>query len=525
MTAGREVGTRTINIRPGVGVYAVLPSVNYKVWYAVAEFVDNSLDSYLQHHEVLAHANADDQPLRVTITLSVQDGGSLRVWDNAAGISAARFQDALTLARPPASTAGLSRYGMGMKAAACWLARNWEIRSSAIGEPLERSVSVDVTQIVKTGQEELEVRSLEASENDHFTELRLWNLRAVPQTRTISKIKDHLASIYRVFLREGLLELIFNGEQLRHQQPALLSAPWYSDPHGKPRLWREGIHLELPSEGRIDGWVGILQRGSTERAGLALFQNHRLILGSGDETYRPHAIFGRGNSYRYQRLTGELELNGIEVSHTKDGFLWDGIEHELIDGLRARLDAPSARLLQQAEQYRAREDTVWGTSGVRQALQRTAAAVEDRAPPALRPQPPREPAPPATPAGVQSGARSYSRHVVLTAEGLDWVVTINASEQSETTDWLDIADQVTGSEAGPRRRHLRIRFSLAHPFMVRFRGVDDGSVEPLLRLAVAIALAETMARDSGVRYAGDIRRRINELLRNALSQSDIQETS
>jgi len=194
-----------------------------------------------------------------------------------------------------------------MKAAACWFARKWEIRISALGEPLERSISADIDQIVATGQEELEVRSLHAPVSEHFTELRLRSLRAVPHTRTVSKINDHLASIYRVFLRKGLLELVFNGEPLSYQQPALLSAPWYRDPHGPPRLWREDIQIKLPSGERIDGWVGILQRGSTERGvGAVSARPAQLIVGSVDETYRPHEIFGGGNSYRFQRLTGEL---------------------------------------------------------------------------------------------------------------------------------------------------------------------------------------------------------------------------
>jgi len=39
---------------------------------------------------------------------------------------------------------------------------------------------------------------------------------------------------------------------------------------------------------------------------------------------RPEFIFGTGNSYRRQRLIGEIHLEGFEVSHTKDGFQWGG---------------------------------------------------------------------------------------------------------------------------------------------------------------------------------------------------------
>ena len=68
------------------------------------------------------------------------------------------------------------------------------------------------------------------------------------------------------------------------------------------------------------------------------------------------------------------------------------------------------------------------------------------------------------------------------------------------------------------RRCIGVRMSLAHPFMDRFGGTDAASIEPLLRLAAAIGLAETAARDAGVSMAGTFRKNINELLRDALSQ-------
>jgi hypothetical protein len=38
-----------VSIRPGVGILSVLRHLNYKPWFAMAEFVDNSLQSFLQN--------------------------------------------------------------------------------------------------------------------------------------------------------------------------------------------------------------------------------------------------------------------------------------------------------------------------------------------------------------------------------------------------------------------------------------------------------------------------------------------
>ncbi len=67
-------------------------------------------------------------------------------------------------------------------------------------------------------------------------------------------------------------------------------------------------------------------------------------------------------------------------------------------------------------------------------------------------------------------------------------------------------------------RRVGIRVALAHPFMQRFAGPDPSDIEPLLRVAIAIVLAEITAREGGARYAGVLRHRINELLRDALSK-------
>jgi hypothetical protein len=53
--------------------------------------------------------------------------------------------------------------------------------------------------------------------------------------------------------------------------------------------------------------------------------------------------------------------------------------------------------------------------------------------------------------------------------------------------------------------------------MDRFGGTDASHIEPLLRLAAALALAEVTAREAGVALAGLIRLRVNQLLREGLS--------
>ena len=43
----------SVDIRPTVGYLSILPSISYKPWYAIAEFVDNSLQSYIDNKNKL----------------------------------------------------------------------------------------------------------------------------------------------------------------------------------------------------------------------------------------------------------------------------------------------------------------------------------------------------------------------------------------------------------------------------------------------------------------------------------------
>src|SRR5207237_4652856 len=121
--------------------------------------------------------------------------------------------------------------------------------------------------------------------------------------------------------------------------------------------WKKDIDFDFGLGLRAHGFAALRETASTSEAGFALFRRERLIIGSADEGYRPETIFGKSNSYRYQRLFGELHLEGFEVSHTKDGFRWDENEQPFLDLLREHLDTDDLPLLRHAEAHRARRSS------------------------------------------------------------------------------------------------------------------------------------------------------------------------
>lgn len=514
----------TVNIRPGVSVLSVLQHLNYKPWFALAEFVDNSLQSFLAYRQVLQTLHGEGVRLRIQI--EIHDGPPARIVirDNAAGISAADYQRAFRPAAIPKNRTGLSEFGMGMKSAVCWFSPRWYVHTKAIGELVRRRIDFDINQIVTDNISELDIEETAAPANEHFTEVVLEELHRQPFGRTLAKIKEHLTDIYRVYVRDGILELRLDGSNLQYSEPEILRAPFFRDIEGGPRFWRKDIKFDFGDGLSIHGFAGIRAVASTSRAGFSLFRRGRLIQGSGDEGYRPHTIFGNSNSYRYQRLFGELHLEGFEVAHTKDGFKWDENEQPFLDLLKEHLDSEDMPLLKQAEGYRAKQFTRGQLErAASAAVSSTATALEERLPGALntiaaQPKPDLEQEPDPPPVELpKSKSQLAFRTIDARFRSEAWKITIELTNDSDVGDWVQISDRPAAS-AQEQPRLLGLRVSLAHPFMVRFAGANAEEIDALLRVAAALGITEVVTRETGYRGSSIFLQNLNDLIREALSQ-------
>lgn len=486
-----------VSIRPGVSLLTVLPHLNYKPWYALAEFLDNSVQSYLTNRAALRRLEGKRFVLSIDVDIDVERG-VIVVRDNAAGIGRDAYARAFRPAEMPADASGLSEFGMGMKSAAAWLAPHWTVRTSALGEAVERTVSFDIASIVADTVEELEVRTRRADRDAHFTEIVLKNIRKAPKNRTLAKIRDHLASLYRRFLAKGEIMITLNGEPLAFEQPEVLTAPHWRDPSGEARRWKVPIDIRLDGGRRVEGWAALRARGSTTRAGFALLRRDRVIEGSADETYRPRELFGASNSFTYQRLFGELSLVGFAVSHTKDGIRWDEAEDDLIFRLKELLSREDMPLLDQAQNWRAGE----------------VAAPNDEAAPGGEKHRAKHALPGRAAVRIASIKKAEirgreCRKVQMHLGGQTWDVQLSLDPDGDEDDWLlvhSLDDEIDGL------RRLQVTLSMSHPFSKKFVAEGEKVNEGVARLVIGLAIAEAIAQEDGVRSAGRVRGSINELL-------------
>ena len=523
MTAEPDV--ESIDIRPEVSVLGVFRHLNYRPWFAAAEFVDNAIQSFQDHEQELAGVEGDGYKLLVRVKIDTTDDGFIQVSDNAAGIYRDEWARALRAAEPPPDRSGLAEFGMGMKTAGAWFGRRLTVRSKALGEPFGRQITLDFDEIIEKKIETIQPETFPAKPGDHGTVVIVSGLHRPPYGRTIGKIRDHLASIYRVFLRDGSLQLVFqhgtNPEQrLEAEEVAVLEAPRFDDPEGDPQLWEKSIDFDFGSGLRAHGFLALRVVGSTSNAGLALFRRKRLIEGSGDETYRPGALFGASNSFEYQRLFGELTLEGFEISHTKDGFRWEEHEEPFVDLLREYADAEPLPLIRQARGFR---------TGTRRSPEKSLTAEAQSAATGTASVIGRElsrsmvdelvPAESTLPDDLSPATPVFPATIDLMYRSRKWRVTVELTDDpTHMRDWFEIAERAESGDTGELSDVILLRVSLRHPFSERYAGVEYENLELLTRFAAALAIAEVTAREAGARQAGEVRRRFNELLRTVFSE-------
>lgn len=298
----------------------------YTPWHALAEFVDNSTQSYFNNRELLDVAlKADGRQLEVSISYDRQTG-FLRIADNAMGMSFTEMEYALRIGQPPADTSGRSKYGLGLKMAACWFGETWGIRTKKLGETVEHEITVHVEDIATGNNEVPYVARSDQPEGAHYTIIEIRDLNRVLQGRTLGKIRDFLSSMYRVDIRNGDLRLEWRGEPLMWQMDQEFAKAHDGSPY------RRDFSIEVMDK-QVWGWVGVLERGSRAKAGFSILVANRVIKGW-PESWRPQEIFGQvegSNDLVNQRLTGEIHLDEFIVSHTKDNIQWMGEEEDILE--------------------------------------------------------------------------------------------------------------------------------------------------------------------------------------------------
>jgi hypothetical protein len=504
-----------VSIKIQTGVYGQFRNLNNTAWYALGEYVDNAVQSFENNKSRLFEANNNQYQFEVRINID-KENDIIEIYDNAAGIDIDNFQRAFEPANIPIDNTGLHEFGMGMKTASIWLADYWSVRTAALDEDEERLVEFDLKKVLAEEKELLEVENVKKELTTHFTLLTLTQLsKNAPSNHQIDKIKRHLLSIYRKFIRKGDMKLFINNEELIYEEPEILNAPFYNSPNDEPIEWKKEINFST-GKYKVNGFIALLSTMSTNKVnGISLFRRGRVIEGSHDEKYRPKALCGQVGSPRYKRIFGELELEGFAVSFNKGSFQEQDDLEALMEALKTEISSKDFDLYNQAEKYikpKSIEDnkivgknivnTLKKTSdreNLKTQLDNSIKQIENKVLEANN-------------EIFYKKAETIDSHEdIIELKGEKYKLILELITESKISDLYSISTV----EDELFTQKIIYKINLAHPFFTRFEKLKkEEDYQPILLIIRSLVLAEIIAPSQGTKAAGNVRLNFNSFIKN-----------
>jgi len=506
----KQIDKVSIALKPNV--YTTFRNLNNTVSNTLGEYVDNAVQSYLNNKRQLLKVEPNYK-LSIQITVDWEKR-NICISDNAAGINADNYERAFEPAHIPVDATGLNEFGMGMKTASVWLADNWCVYTKALGETVERCTDFDLLKVTKEGREELAVIETTKPRNNHYTKIVLSKLsKNAPSPAQMDKIRRHLSSIYRKFLRTDEIEIFVNGEKLTAPNYEILNAPYYKNADGENILWKKDIDFEM-GEYKAKGFVAILDKIQNNANGLVLMRRGRVIVGGGDERYFPPVIFGQSGSFRYRRLFGELELEGFEVTFNKNGFRDEEDLYMFMEALRDELKSDEFNILSQTDNYRQRpkEQYTQISKAVKKNLEKETKPKQlTRQVQEVETKIQNTQYIAQTEKLIQEAKPLDSHSESFQYNGQNYTLKMDLVTETESDALYSVSLNNNSDSLFSDTKQIVCKINLAHPFFTRFDQFKKGNdYMPIISIFKALALAEIMAPKKGTTFASNIRLLFNQ---------------
>ena len=362
-----------VDVSPDMGMYRLLQSQSYSVHSALSEFVDNSVQSYIDHTENKS-SHIKKSPLGLKVTISIDSNKKkITIFDNAFGINRADFQRAIKMGSDTKHKSdSLSKFGVGMKTAAIWFSNKWEIETSALHSNEKLTSQFDLNKLLQNNETKINVSSKEETEKAHYTKITIEDsLRTASKEYYQETVIPHLAETFIKFKDFLLIDILYDNKKLPkkwHKGNKTQKANPYFEPSEvlmypvcnskgetidkKNITWKRKIDLSYKGH-KVKGSFRIMKTGSyVKNPGIRLFRNRRVIAGTIVNPNLPETLIGTINKYGRQRLYGELHLDAFDVDFMKTKFI-DNLD-PLYKIIKEELQ--EYKLIDQVNNYRTTKD-------------------------------------------------------------------------------------------------------------------------------------------------------------------------
>lgn len=316
-----------LDVAPEMLLYKILQSQSYDEEAAISEFVDNSIQSFLENQDIVENP---------TINIKIDSKSkSIIIEDNAGGIRRNDLQRAITMGRDPNQPHlddSLSVYGMGLKSSAIWFSSRWKLETSCINSNEKLSFVFDLDNLLATNLSRVLVSSEEEKTSEHYTKITLLghtrkddfefyrNIVLPFLLETFFKFKDIKINV----IHNDVVVLADEKKMFLSANPALNTQKFnknnvIEDPNSPLILWEKNIDFSIENRS-IYGFIRIMETGKYKQPGIKLLRNKRVVQGTSIKPNLPAAITGTKNKFGAQRFYGEINLDEFSVNYQKTGF-------------------------------------------------------------------------------------------------------------------------------------------------------------------------------------------------------------
>lgn len=511
-----EDGDYELNIQPQASVLGVFSRLNYRAWYAIAEFVDNSTESFYTNEQELKQYGISSITVRINYDFELN---VLTIADDAFGMELEDFSRAVLLDSKPKNKSGRNEFGMGLKTAASWFGNSWSVISTQLGSSNRYITEVNIQELKEKKVNTVKIKREVCSENEHGTTIVIKDVtKKIDAARTKGKIVQLLESMYRRDLNSGKVNIWFNDIPLHFDG--------YNCLQFRGTTWKKSVDFEFNFDNQIHhiiGFVGILANGGFGKAGFALFRRGRVVIGGDDQNYKPEYIFHQAQSPISHKLFGELDLDDFPVNQAKDGFVWDdGLESAFLDALKENIqEYMDIAKMTNKERAREEEFSQESSNTVQKSVQSFTSALSaanqasDEGESAIQPQP----------SSSSDEVAQFEEYLHDTNNGTEKIVGTKRKypiQINEVVKKTFIVEWSIGNktywinvEESENSQEINITININHPFFKPYTNNEDFKIV-LEKFVISFVVAEQQAKlisnKDGYIRASTIRHKMNEFL-------------
>lgn len=360
----KDIKINEVDISPEISIYNLLESYPYNLGGALSEYVDNSIQSFLDNKEKL-----NKEKINVTITVDFSDKSNKKITieDDGVGITDSDLKRAMKPAFKP-NEQNLNEFGIGMKAASIWIGRQWSLINSQIDRENINECQImvfNLNHLILENKGSIPV--LKENKNCCKSGVKI-TIEGIIKDFDKNQVEDAFLTLeenYQYFINVDKilnLHLIFsenkNLSPLPNEAtliPKILVSPKMIIKKNKPywedeidKVWRKDVKFEFNGK-TVSGFVMCRDTSSYKNPGVKIFRQKRLIQGTTRNPNLPIDLLDTANKRISIRFYAELHLDGQKISNNKTEL---NINEKLFYSILQEQDGVQ-EILEQAKNYQA----------------------------------------------------------------------------------------------------------------------------------------------------------------------------